>query len=411
MQENKNVLVLASTFPVSDEDKVPSFVKDQIISLKKQYPHLNFKVISPSNKNTETNQNKFFTHYKYKYFFKRFEKFETLGILPTLRKNYLYFFLIPFFIFAQMLYTKKFIKNNHVDIIYAHWITPQALTALLIKKLYTIPFVFTSHSQDANVLVKIPLIGTLLLNSIVKNSSKFTCVSQSTENNLKKHIKSKNWNDNKSLIYPMGIRDYLFDEINEEKPSHFINKENIVFSFIGRFTEIKGVENTIIEFSKLIKEYNNITFLINGSGELKNKYLSLIKKLGVEKNILISENYLNINNLKFIYKNSNFIIIPSIKLRSGDTEGLPVVLLEALYFGKITISSNESNSGEIITNEKNGFIYDSKIEDSFKLLIQRILKNDFPIREIEKQAEIEGKNYISNNVSKIYYQHLFAKIT
>ena len=115
--------------------------------------------------------------------------------------------------------------------------------------------------------------------------------------------------------------------------------------------------------------------------------------------------------MKFIYKNSNFIIIPSIKLRSGDTEGLPVVLLEALYFGKITISSNESNSGEIITNEKNGFIYDSKIEDSFKLLIQRILKNDFPIREIEKQAEIEGKNYISNNVSKIYYQHLFAKIT
>ena len=115
----------------------------------------------------------------------------------------------------------------------------------------------------------------------------------------------------------MGIRDYLFDEINEEKPSHFINKENIVFSFIGRFTEIKGVENTIIEFSKLIKEYNNITFLINGSGELKNKYLSLIKKLGVEKNILISENYLNINNLKFIYKNSNFIIIPSIKAAVG----------------------------------------------------------------------------------------------
>ena len=106
--------------------------------------------------------------------------------------------------------------------------------------------------------------------------------------------------------------------------------------------------------------YDNITFLINGSGELKNKYLSLIKKLGVEKNILISENYLNINNLKFIYKNSNFIIIPSIKLRSGDTEGLPVVLLEALYFGKVTISSNDSNSGEIITNEKNGFIYDPK---------------------------------------------------
>ena len=44
----KNILVLASTFPINEHDEVPSFVKDLIVSLKIHDSDILFTVISPS---------------------------------------------------------------------------------------------------------------------------------------------------------------------------------------------------------------------------------------------------------------------------------------------------------------------------------------------------------------------------
>ena len=57
------------------------------------------------------------------------------------------------------------------DLIYAHWVMPQALIALICFKLTRVPFVFTSHAHDAEILTKLPVIGILLLNTIVKNAA------------------------------------------------------------------------------------------------------------------------------------------------------------------------------------------------------------------------------------------------
>ena len=43
----KNILVLTSTFPKNLYDKVPLFVYDQLLSIKKQYESINFLVLAP----------------------------------------------------------------------------------------------------------------------------------------------------------------------------------------------------------------------------------------------------------------------------------------------------------------------------------------------------------------------------
>lgn len=406
----KNILVLSSTFPHNENDTIPTFVKDQIIGLKKEYSQLSFCVIAPTTHNIGIEKSEYFEQYRYRYFFKNFKAFEKYGLMPSIRRNFLTIFVIPFFIFFQIFFTYKFIKKNKIDLIYAHWVTPQAITALVFKKFFNIPFIFTSHSQDANVLLKIPIFGRILINSILRNCENFSCVSKATYYILKNISTPNNWNEQKSLIYPMGIRDSLFENTKEEKLSYSLKNNDKVFSFIGRFTEKKGVEKLIKDFSELLKDNKNLFLTLNGSGELKNVYFSLIKSLGVENNIHISKDFLNVNQLKHIYKNSDFIVIPSIKTNSGDTEGLPVVLLEALYFGNTTISSAESNAGEIIKHGFNGFIYDTNEIDSFKNLVIKILDNQFDLIKVKNNALIEGNKYKQKVASKIYFEHLFSNI-
>ena len=47
MTDNKKIMVLTSTFPKNDKDEVPSFVKDQIVNLSKEYKFLDFTVVAP----------------------------------------------------------------------------------------------------------------------------------------------------------------------------------------------------------------------------------------------------------------------------------------------------------------------------------------------------------------------------
>jgi len=404
-----NILVLASTFPINDKDTVPSFVKDLVISLKNHDPDMNLTVVAPSYGKNEPELHSQFKHLRYRYFIKRFENLTKKGIIPTIKKNRLYVVVIPFFILFQIIFTIRNIKKIKPDLIFAHWVMPQALTALIIKKIFNIPFVFTTHASDAEVLGKIPYLGEYFLNLIVSNSEKFTSVSISTEKKLKKFIKYKNWDNSKPLIVPMPVKDNIFEDCTEQKVGELVINNNLKFTYIGRFSEIKGVEKLIRSFSNTLNKNKNIELVICGSGYLKDNYLKLIASLGIQDNVTISDHFLNPSQLKYIYNISNFIVIPSIVTKDGDTEGLPVVLLESLYFGKVTLASTQSNAPEIIENKKNGFIFNSSNKDDLSKLMEEILENKFELNEIEENAKVTGKRYISENIAKIHYDHLFYK--
>lgn len=404
----KNILVLTSTFPINNEDGVPSFVKDQIISLKKYDPELNFTIIAPSYGSDKAVIDDRFVQLRYRYFISQFENLTKNGILPTIKNNFLYLFVVPFFIIFQIKFTLKTVRKIKPDIVYAHWVTPQAITALIVKKVLKTPYVFTTHAHDAEILGKIPFIGKKILNSIVLNSSKFTSVSINTEMKLKKLIKPSIWNENKSLVFPMGIRNTLFESCEEEGIENINKNEKLKFTFIGRFSEKKGVEKLINSFANLLNNKDNLELIICGSGYLRNDYIKLIKSLNIEENVILSSNFLNTSELKFIYNISDFIVIPSIITKKGDVEGLPLVLMESLYFGKVVIASSQSNAEEIISNTTNGFIFNSDITGDLEKLINEILENKYDLAKIKNKAAVEGKKYISQNVAKIYYEHLFC---
>jgi len=55
------------------------------------------------------------------------------------------------------------IKKFKPDLVYVHWVTPQAIIALLLKKIFRVKYVFSTHSNDAIILKKLPG-GIALLN-------------------------------------------------------------------------------------------------------------------------------------------------------------------------------------------------------------------------------------------------------
>ena len=110
------------------------------------------------------------------------------------------------------------------------------------------------------------------------------------------------------------------------------------------------------------------------------------------------------------YSNCNFVIIPSIVTKSGDREGLPTVLLESMYNGSITFSSLESNANELITDGVNGFLFDFDDIKGSKEKLRNILYLDkTEIQKISASAKEKVEIYKTENIAKIFYNHLFKK--
>ena len=394
----KKILILTSTFPFNNNHNIPDFVKTQINGLKEQYPELHFKILCPNiSEDIEKERTDSFELITFNYFWpKKYQNLTEIGILPSVKKNFMNFFKVPFLIFFQLIKTIKVCMNFKPDYIYVHWFTPQAVIAYFVSMLLKIPYGFTTHSQDVIVLTKIPILGKILINKIVKKSHANSAVSKATNLKLKSCVHKDNWIESKNMVLPMAIPDYV------PKKNSKVN-ETFDILFIGRLVEKKGVELLIRAFNQI--DYLNITLTIAGEGP-EAKYLK-----SISKNNISFVGYVNGDEKDYLITNTDLVVIPSVISKDGDTEGLPVVVLESLVRKKLVLASYESNAGEIIKNGSNGFLFNPNSEEEFIKKIDEISKLDSNIRAtIEKNAYEVGSNYQISKLGAKYHDHFFKDL-
>lgn len=164
--------------------------------------------------------------------------------------------------------------------------------------------------------------------------------------------------------------------ILENNSQKLLNKKIIM---VGRIEYQK-------RFDLVLRLLANTSFTIDiyGEGSLKKE---LQKKSEQIENINF---YQKINNEDLIKKYSNY----SFYLSLSDYEGNSKTILEALSSGCVVIASSIPNNLEIITDNKNGFIFEN---DEHRLI--ELLDKLFDDPEIMKRISSEAKANIQKNNS------------
>lgn len=353
----KRILALSSTFPASSSDPVPAFVKDQIIALKELQPELEFSVLAPHDARTSTaryTEHEAYTEYRFHYFWPNSsEKLTGRGIMPTLKANPLYYLVIPFLFLGEFVALLRLTRRLKPDVLYAHWFTPQAITACWVSAITGVPFVFTTHASDVEVWHKIPLLGALVVRSTTRKARGFTAVSRRSMAKLERFFTASEWQTIKKrgAIIPMGIT------LPAEGDSEASDNQTIVF--MGRLAEKKGVRYLIEAFTKLASDYPNAKLVIAGDGPLKNSLERQAKATDVASRIEFT-GFVSGKAKQRVLRSAGLYVVPSIIASSGDAEGLPVALMEGLAAGKVCIATIESGADDILTSGKDGFLVPQK---------------------------------------------------
>lgn len=181
----------------------------------------------------------------------------------------------------------------------------------------------------------------------------------------------------------------------KERHVNIVDDKYIKILLVALFTEKKGILNAIKAFANVQKEIKNIHLDIVGRGPLKNQIESLIISLNLQNHIKITDNFSARDPRKTLLKfmqNCNIFILPSMTASNGDSEGTPVVLMEASACGKPCITTFHSGNPEVVLNKKTGLVVPERDIEGLERALKDLITNE----DLQKQYGINARNHILN---------------
>ena len=241
-----------------------------------------------------------------------------------------------------------------------------------------------------------------------KFKDKIICVSKNDYDIALKHLPTgeagKITNQNKLVLIYNGIKTNT-EFLDKEKARQFIfNKINIpdnnqrVIGTISNLYKNKGLEYLIKSAKILNQKYNDLIFIIIGSGPEKKNLESLIKQSALENFYLLG----NINKASQYLKAIGIFTLTSTK------EGLPYTLLEALEAQISIVCSNLDSLVEIIENNQNGLIFEATNIKDLVYKIQILLNNPSVVEKLKSNTKKSLKKFnfndFINNIKTLYLE-------
>lgn len=400
MVKIKHLVVASSTYPATPDEKVPRFVADQLQAFTKIDSKLKIDILAPHNQSSihtgiypKTHER--ITEHRFHYFLPAYERLTDSGIMPALIRNKLNYFLIPFLFIGEFFALWKLVRNTKPDLIYVHWFTPQAICANLVSRLTNTPFAYTTHASDVDVWHRFGWLGNHIVRSFSRNAVSITSVSTQTTNKLLQFFNSESRQEikKKVKVIPMGI-------YNHATKSDKRDFQSILF--IGRFTEKKGLSYLLESLAKI----DNVTATIAGDGELRQELESLTQKLGLESRVTFP-GYVHGRKKQELLATHGIMVVPSITTSLGDSEGLPVSLMEGLSNGLICVATHASGADDIIENNVHGYLTEQKNVRQLTRTLQKAVNQSVKDRKaMLKATQALAKELDWASIGKRYLDEL-----
>lgn len=150
------------------------------------------------------------------------------------------------------------------------------------------------------------------------------------------------------------------------RKEHGISSEEKVFIGAGMFAPIKCFDLLIRAFASLAEYVKNVKLLVAGDGPLRSDYLKLIRSLGIENRVILSEAF--VTDIRPWLWSSDFFVLPS------KVEPFGIIILEAMASGLPVIVTNQGGPGELVTDGVNGLVIPPDDVKALKDAMERIMQ-------------------------------------
>lgn len=208
-------------------------------------------------------------------------------------------------------------------------------------------------------------------------------------------LEEKLYSENKSCVIwngsASGVDLQKFNLENKQgwkrtiRRQYTLNDTDVVFSFAGRLTADKGINELLYAFLNIEKKYPNVKLFIMGGMD---DYDSIDTKLFTEakssQNIIFTG---NVSNVEEYYAASDIFVAPSYR------EGFGLVVVEAEAMALPAIVSDVPGQTDAVKKDITGLICKVKSEDSLQKAMEKLVEDP----KLRANMGNAAANYARNN--------------
>ncbi len=287
------------------------------------------------------------------------------GMRDNMRASLLTKMQVPLFVPAQVLATRRILKEKGCEVVNSHWMVPQGLsTAFLRRRNDSFRHVLQVHAGDVYLLTKLPF-GKALARYIFGGTDFIFADGSHVRDTLDELLGEPSG----AVLRCMGVDTALFGEIEDEKRMKSPFPDGYLL-FFGRLTEKKGVEYLLRALPKVLLEHPDVGLLIIGYGTLEEQLRRLAEELGITERARFLGRQSHEEIVRYLH-GCRLAVVPSIIDSAGETEGMPTVVVESMAAGVRVVGSAVDGIPDVIENGVNGWLCRQKDPDDLadKILI------------------------------------------
>ena len=387
------VLVLTSTLPASADDGTPAFVADLAREMAQDF---DIRVLAPSVPGGAPTEDLGggVTVVRYRYFPRRWEDLADGAILENVRSKRSRLLQVPFLLLGLARAIRRERRRFRPDAVHAHWIIPQGIVAR--RFVGSTPMVVTTLGGDLYALNSST--ARSLKSGVLRRAAAVTVMNA----DMRRRALELGADPETTFVMPMGARLTTLGEGSDTRvDAHSFENRPLRILAVGRLVEKKGFDVLL----RALRSWNGSYELeIVGDGPERAALENLAAGMPV-----VFAGQLGREDLARRYLGSNLAVFPSRRAASGDQDGLPVAMLEAMGAGCVVIASDLPGLNEAVEADRSGILVPEGDEDALRAAIQRAVGDAGLRAHLSAHAQERARSYSVSAVGE-RYRDLFHSV-
>lgn len=386
--ENKHILVVTSVYPLNPNGSHGAFVRELILRLLPA--KAKFTVFAPAYEACPNYVLDGVQVHRFRYCPKPFETLVRDGAPTKIQRQPIYLLAAALYIILGTLQLFWQCWRLKPDLLHVNWPFPHGLMAWPASKILKIPMVFSFHGGELLLAKKFSFVANIL-RWLLPKANAVTANSSFTQGLIKKldtrHV----------TIIPYGLT-------IEPKPAKKRLQDSIPrLLFVGRLDERKGLRY-LLETLPLILAKQTVRLRIVGEGILERELKERCRELGLGS-VVDFLGFVTKEELVDEYASCDVFVLPAIVDSKGDTEGLGIVMIEALAHAKPVVASNVGGISDVIISSTTGVLVPEKDPDSLAQAILAVLSDPAKAEEMgHKGLEDIQLRFNWNRITPMWHQ-------
>jgi len=289
-------------------------------------------------------------------------------------------------------------RDHQLDILHVHYAMPHATAAILARSMLPPEqqprVVTTLHGTDTTLLGADPGYGPAIHHALT-HSDAVTTVSNFLKTETQRVV---GFNGPMEVIYNFFQSRPPRRTIEEVRRELGLNQEVVVFHS-SNLRPVKRID-LLLETVARIRPRESFKLLLLAGAHFC-RFDVDVRRLGLQDRVIVRENVADIED---------YLQIADVGLFTSESESFCLSILEAMCFGRPSVSTSVGGIPEVIANNQTGLLVQGDHPDPLARAVEKMINNPVLRERFGSAARARAREYFSAEVIVPRYEALYHRV-